>query len=172
MSIWFIVAIIPTSALFAMVYAAVRRDRKIIWPIVTSLIILALSVTLFIYYSANGKEILVSEETEIQSTQKLQQIIIDEDEKYYLVQNGGIFQFSYIDDYDGLVAKSVKIEDSKVFYDVKDKGICLIIRKITKTYYGKWAFIESEYHSKTVYEYDFYIPDRDNIYYLYENNVH
>ena len=172
MSIWFIVAIIPTSALFAMMYAAFRRDRKIVWPIVISLIILALSVTLFIYFSADKKEILVSEETEIQSTQKLQQIIIDEDEKYYLVQNGGIFQFSYIDDYDGLVTKSVEIQDSKVFYDVKDKGICLIIRKITKTYNDKWAFIESEYYSKTVYEYDFYIPDRDNIYYLYENNVH
>ena len=101
--------------------------------------------------------------------QELVRLATTKDAECYLVQNGGKFQFSYIDETDGLVTKEADIEHSKVYYDAKESDdIRVVIYKTTKVHHDQWLFIRDGDSKEILYEYDFHIPSRDNIANTYE----
>jgi len=172
MSIWIFVVLLFISAVLCYISIIVLDEDTEFGGCLFTIVVVAvflISAVSTVGFFIGRQEVVTSEETEFPPPHQLVQLTTAKDAEYYLVQNGGKFQFSYIDEADGLVTREAEVENSKVYYGTKkDSDIRVVIHETVKTHHNQWLFIRDGDEEETLYEYDFYIPNRDNIANTYE----
>ena len=143
---------------------ALRGSEKVKgWVLV---VLFAIGVSSLIIVCASIK--FAKETVTILETKKAQQTLmqISSTEEKYLLQDGSIFEYAYLEDYVPKTEK-VRVSDSSVKYDSSQAYVSICQKLIRKE--GYFLFIKSVDETKLVKEYEFHLKTRDNIVFSFEN---
>ena len=168
-----ILCIIVVIAAIVMVLLDLKSDsaKKSLRNIQLGMMIIVVSgIAIFIIFATAGKERITSETLTACHQQSLAQVTMPGEKEYYLVlkDQTETIQFAYFDEEEGLCFIEVPAEENTIHYHgLETPGFAFVsIREIEVVHHHEWFFMRSKERETIKYEYDFYIPDTENIYHI------